>query len=251
MCAVFLFSLGIPSGSLAPCSQTGISHSRRGFGIILQILQDLLRAAFLHQGAQPAPPHLRCPNMNPPSCPLLTAEQPSKAKSKTLVPQRAEHSKTQGDHMILYTWILHDLLEAAFINTSPFYPSMPATWCYSLYLCHIFPLLCFIFLFILRCTKIYYLKIYRPGIYVKERQRQIKRDIKQLQKLQNNPQISTIRGQFNHKGTQYNQLNCPLRGIKDQKRHNMTINKCRTTTKRHKITTKRHNMTKKGTKWSR
>ncbi|XP_010773543.1 midnolin [Notothenia coriiceps] len=88
---------GTFSGSLAPCSQTGISHSRRGFGIILQILQDLLRAAFLHQGAQPAPPHLRCPNMNPPPGPLLTAEQPSKAKSKTLVTKRAEHSKTQGE----------------------------------------------------------------------------------------------------------------------------------------------------------
>ncbi|KAI4810218.1 hypothetical protein KUCAC02_019059 [Chaenocephalus aceratus] len=63
---------GTFSGSLAPCSQTGISHSRRGFGIILQILQDLLRAAFLHQGAQPAPPHLQHSKTqgeeSPPSC---------------------------------------------------------------------------------------------------------------------------------------------------------------------------------------
>ncbi|XP_063741618.1 midnolin-like isoform X2 [Eleginops maclovinus] len=63
---------GTFSGSLAPCSQTGISHPRRGFGIILQILNDLLRAAFLHQGAQPAPPNLLCPDVrrvSPPARP--------------------------------------------------------------------------------------------------------------------------------------------------------------------------------------
>ncbi|XP_029310058.1 midnolin-like [Cottoperca gobio] len=89
---------GTFSGTLAPCSQTGIRHPRRGFGIILQILNDLLRAAFHHQGAQPAPHHLRSPDSNPSSGPLLTAKEPSKDESKTQATQRAEHlNKTPGE----------------------------------------------------------------------------------------------------------------------------------------------------------
>ncbi|XP_042354473.1 midnolin-like [Plectropomus leopardus] len=89
---------GTFSGTLAPCSQSGISHPRRGINIILQILNDLLRAAYHHQGAQPAPPVLHCPDSNPPASPLLTAKEPCKAKSKTPVTKRAEHlRKTPGD----------------------------------------------------------------------------------------------------------------------------------------------------------
>ncbi|XP_054452507.1 midnolin-like [Anoplopoma fimbria] len=90
---------GTFSGTLAPSSQSGFSHPRRGIGIILQIFTDLLRATYHHQGAQPAPPPPHCPDSNPPASLLLTAEEgPSKAKSKTLVAQRAEHlSKTPGE----------------------------------------------------------------------------------------------------------------------------------------------------------
>ncbi|XP_044075364.1 midnolin-like [Siniperca chuatsi] len=89
---------GTFSGTLAPCSQSSISHPRSGIAIILQILNDLLRTAYHHQGAPPALPHLHCPASNLPASPLLTAEEQSKAKSKTPVTQRAEHlSKTPGE----------------------------------------------------------------------------------------------------------------------------------------------------------
>ncbi|XP_038558338.1 midnolin-like [Micropterus salmoides] len=92
-----LFS-GTFSGTLAPCSQSSSSHLRSGISVILQILNDLLRAAYRHQGARPTLPHLHCPAPNPSvSCPL-TAEEQSKAKSKTLVTQRPEQlSKTPGE----------------------------------------------------------------------------------------------------------------------------------------------------------
>ncbi|XP_034412353.1 midnolin-like [Cyclopterus lumpus] len=91
---------GTFSGTLAPCSQSSFSHPRRGIGIILQIFNDLLRAAYHHQEAEPAPPHQpHCPDSNPPASLLLTAEEgPSKAKSKTLETQRTERlSKTPGE----------------------------------------------------------------------------------------------------------------------------------------------------------
>ncbi|KAF1383956.1 hypothetical protein PFLUV_G00137210 [Perca fluviatilis] len=89
---------GTFSGTLAPCSPSNVSHPPRGIAIILQILNDLLRAAFHHQGAQPAPPHLPCPDANTPASPPLTAEEQSKAKSKTLATQKTEHlSKTPGE----------------------------------------------------------------------------------------------------------------------------------------------------------
>ncbi|XP_078028981.1 midnolin-A [Epinephelus lanceolatus] len=91
-------SLLIPSGTLAPCSQSAISHPRRGISIILQILNDLLRAAYHHQGAQPTPPHLHCLDSNPAASPLLTPEELNKAQSKTLATQRPENlSKTPGE----------------------------------------------------------------------------------------------------------------------------------------------------------
>lgn len=86
---------GTFSGTLAPCSQSGFSHPRRGIGIILQIFNDLLKASYHHQGAQPAPPNQpHCPDVNPPA----SREGPSKAKSKTLEPQRTERlGKTPGE----------------------------------------------------------------------------------------------------------------------------------------------------------
>ncbi|KAM9349920.1 midnolin-A [Symphorus nematophorus] len=85
---------GTFSGTLAPCSQSSISHPRSGIAIILQILNDLIRAAYHHQGAPPAHPHLRCPASNAP----VSTEELSKAKSKTLLTQRTEHvSETPGE----------------------------------------------------------------------------------------------------------------------------------------------------------
>ncbi|XP_053186674.1 midnolin-like [Scomber japonicus] len=76
---------GTFSGTLAPCSQSGISHPRRGIAIILRILNDLLRAAHHHQGASPTQPHLCCPASNPP------VSQPSKTTTKPVVTQRPDH----------------------------------------------------------------------------------------------------------------------------------------------------------------
>lgn len=66
----------ILSGTLAPCSQSGFSHPRRGVAIILQILNDLLRAAYHHQGAPVPHPLHRCPAQGAEVSPLLTAEEP-------------------------------------------------------------------------------------------------------------------------------------------------------------------------------
>ncbi|KAM7379209.1 hypothetical protein PAMP_004777 [Pampus punctatissimus] len=82
---------GTFSGTLASCSQSDISHPQRGITIILQILNDLLRAAYHHQGAPRTQPHLHCPASNLTASPLLTAEEPSKTTIKPLVTQRAEH----------------------------------------------------------------------------------------------------------------------------------------------------------------
>lgn len=67
---------GTFSGTLAPCSQSGFSHPRRGVAIILQILNDLLRAAYHHQGAPVPLPLHRCPAPGAEVSPLLTAEEP-------------------------------------------------------------------------------------------------------------------------------------------------------------------------------
>ncbi|XP_056247680.1 midnolin-like [Seriola aureovittata] len=88
---------GTFSGTLAPHSQNSISHPRRGIAIILQILNDLLRAAYSHQGAPPTLPQ-HCPALNLPVSPVVAAEEPSKARSKPPVTQRAEHfSKASGE----------------------------------------------------------------------------------------------------------------------------------------------------------
>ncbi|XP_029381308.1 midnolin isoform X2 [Echeneis naucrates] len=82
---------GTFSGTLAPQSQS-ISHPRRGIAIILQILNDLLRAASSHQRA-PAPLRQHCPVPSHPVSPV-PAEEPSKARGKPLVVQRTEHLST-------------------------------------------------------------------------------------------------------------------------------------------------------------
>nr|XP_019954601.1 PREDICTED: midnolin-like [Paralichthys olivaceus] len=88
---------GTFSGSLAPHSQTGISHRGRGVSIILQILSDLLRAACNHQGAPPTLSQRHCPVLNNPVRPVLTAEEPSRARARPLVTQRAEHCNSAPD----------------------------------------------------------------------------------------------------------------------------------------------------------
>ncbi|XP_061551161.1 midnolin-like isoform X2 [Phycodurus eques] len=54
---------GTFSGTLAPCSQSGVSRRARSIVIILKILDDLLRAASNHQGA----PSSLCPALDPPA----------------------------------------------------------------------------------------------------------------------------------------------------------------------------------------
>ncbi|CAB1456708.1 unnamed protein product [Pleuronectes platessa] len=88
---------GTFSGSLAPHSQTGISHRRRGVSIILQILSDLLRAACHHQGAPPTLSQRHCPVLNNPVRPVLTAEGPSRARAKPQGTQRAQQCSTAPD----------------------------------------------------------------------------------------------------------------------------------------------------------
>ncbi|XP_061654126.1 midnolin-B-like isoform X2 [Phyllopteryx taeniolatus] len=76
---------GAFSGTLAPCSQSGVSHRARSIVIILQILDDLLRAASNHQGApsslcpaldRPAQEHKHKQNTNPGSeAPAEEAQQ--------------------------------------------------------------------------------------------------------------------------------------------------------------------------------
>ncbi|KAG7525360.1 midnolin-like [Solea senegalensis] len=82
---------GTFSGTLAPHSQSGISHPQRGISIILQILSDLLRAAFYHQGAPPTLPEHHFPvrrEVNP-------EEETSKTRSKETL-----HSSTEEDQTL-------------------------------------------------------------------------------------------------------------------------------------------------------
>ncbi|XP_030017203.1 midnolin-like [Sphaeramia orbicularis] len=90
---------GTFSGTLAPHSQTEISHPRRGIAIIIQILNDLLRAACHHQGAPANLPHLHCPLSGlPPHSPQVTADEPRRTQTKPLVTQKTDpFGKTQGE----------------------------------------------------------------------------------------------------------------------------------------------------------
>lgn len=77
---------GTFSGTLAPCSQSNVSHPRRGVSIILQILNDLLRAACSHQGAPPAlSPHLH-PAPSGPAASSRRAERLGDAPGQNLPP---------------------------------------------------------------------------------------------------------------------------------------------------------------------
>ncbi|XP_026229487.1 midnolin-like [Anabas testudineus] len=88
---------GTFSGTLAPCSQNSISHPRHGVAVILHILNDLLKAAYNHQGASPAPQQCHSSTLERVN-PLLIAESTNRARSKPLVAQREEHSnKAPGD----------------------------------------------------------------------------------------------------------------------------------------------------------
>ncbi|XP_067330916.1 midnolin-like isoform X2 [Channa argus] len=82
---------GTFSGTLAPCSQSSISHPRRGISIILQILSDLLRAASNHQGTPPTLLHCNSPTSSLPVNSVLTAKDTSRESSQLQV-RRVTHS---------------------------------------------------------------------------------------------------------------------------------------------------------------
>lgn len=70
------------SGTLAPHSQSQITHPRPGVAIIVQILTDLLRAASVHKGALANLSKHHCPDQNLPVKPQQTAEDGCKPRSK-------------------------------------------------------------------------------------------------------------------------------------------------------------------------
>uniref|UniRef100_A0A3B5LFK0 Midnolin n=1 Tax=Xiphophorus couchianus TaxID=32473 RepID=A0A3B5LFK0_9TELE len=83
---------GTFSGTLAPCGHGGITHPRRGIAIILQILNDLLRAACHHQGALLPPLCNECTASNLPGS-HLTAEDPCMGRNR----QTPTQSTARGD----------------------------------------------------------------------------------------------------------------------------------------------------------
>ncbi|KAM8851438.1 midnolin-A-like [Spinachia spinachia] len=95
---------GTFTGTLVPCGHRGSGHPRHGIGIILQIFNDLFRAAYNHQGSQPVPPHHPdCPDSNPPAGLLLSAEEGMRqAESQTLATQKAKpvgHVQGEESHL--------------------------------------------------------------------------------------------------------------------------------------------------------
>ncbi|XP_054888499.1 midnolin-like [Poeciliopsis prolifica] len=85
---------GTFSGTLAPCSHGGISHPRRGIAIILQILNDLLRAACHHQGALLPPLCNECTASNLPGS-HLTAQDPCMGRNRQ--PPTQSTARSGGD----------------------------------------------------------------------------------------------------------------------------------------------------------
>ncbi|KAM9322026.1 midnolin-like [Pholidichthys leucotaenia] len=79
---------GTFSGTLAPCSHSSISHPRHGISIILQILNDLLSAAYHHQGTSAVLPRHACPAS---VSPLLTAEEPSRTRTRPAGTKKTEN----------------------------------------------------------------------------------------------------------------------------------------------------------------
>uniref|UniRef100_A0A1A7YIH0 Ubiquitin-like domain-containing protein n=1 Tax=Iconisemion striatum TaxID=60296 RepID=A0A1A7YIH0_9TELE len=84
---------GTFSGTLTPCSQSDVGHPRRGVSVILQILNDLLKAAYHHKGA-PTPLH-HCPTSSP-AVSQPSADEPCKARNIQLT-RRAE---LKGDELL-------------------------------------------------------------------------------------------------------------------------------------------------------
>ncbi|KAM4557593.1 midnolin-B isoform 2-T2 [Fundulus diaphanus] len=72
---------GTFSGTLASCSHGNVTHPHRGISIILQILNDLLRAACDHQGAS-MPLLCNCCSPSKLSGSHVTAEEPCKRTNK-------------------------------------------------------------------------------------------------------------------------------------------------------------------------
>lgn len=102
------FSL-LLSGTLASSPQSSISQHQHGVAIILQILDDLLKAPYRHQGPPPAPSGLHSPISN-------TEEEQSKAESKTVTEKQKNDQlrSTSGElynytelyFMVNFRWIL-------------------------------------------------------------------------------------------------------------------------------------------------
>ncbi|XP_047225465.1 midnolin-A-like isoform X1 [Girardinichthys multiradiatus] len=82
---------GTFSGTLGHCSHGGFSHPRRGIAIILQIINDLLRAACHHQGAL-LPPLCNYFTPSKDSGSHLTAEEPCRGRNRPLSTQSTENS---------------------------------------------------------------------------------------------------------------------------------------------------------------
>lgn len=82
---------GTFSGTLPPCNHGSISHPRRGIAIILQILNDLLRAACHHQEAL-LPPLCDDCTASKPSGSHLTAEEPCRGRNRPPLTRSTERS---------------------------------------------------------------------------------------------------------------------------------------------------------------
>lgn len=84
------------SGTLAPSHQDSISQHQYGIAIILQILEDLLKAPYRSQGPAPAPSGLHSPIIN-------TEEEQSKAKRKTMTAQqRTDQLRNTSGELHIY-----------------------------------------------------------------------------------------------------------------------------------------------------
>ncbi|XP_037537265.1 midnolin-like [Nematolebias whitei] len=83
---------GTFSGTLAPCRHSDVSRPRRGTAIILQILNDLLRAAYHHQEVLTLPPLHHCVSSDP----QVKAEEPCRARNRPPPSQRTGLGGAEG-----------------------------------------------------------------------------------------------------------------------------------------------------------
>lgn len=97
VCTGYLLSLLVLlSGTLAPSCQSSISQHQHGIAIILQILNDLLKAPYRSQGSAPAPSGLQSPILN-------TEEEPSKAKKKAATDkQKTDQLRNISGELYIY-----------------------------------------------------------------------------------------------------------------------------------------------------